>query len=122
MAMINPRKGAVIAAVIFGALRVAACSAHSTGGDTAPVSGTGGTAAGGKTASSGGHASAGGNASSAGATGTGDNGGILHIKDASAMRTTDSSCGAVAEVPEQITTYTEASVTDTITTLTPVAI
>jgi hypothetical protein len=34
----------------------------------------------------------------------------------------DSSCGAVVEKPEQIIHYTDASVTDTITTFTPVAL
>src|SRR5437762_1590521 len=46
---------------------------------------------------------------------------ILKIKDAGA-RTHDSSCGAIAESPEQITVYKEASVTDTTYTYTPVAL
>jgi len=48
---------------------------------------------------------------------------IFKISDAGAnVRTHDSSCGAVAEVPEQITVYKEASVTDTTFTYTPVAL
>jgi hypothetical protein len=54
--------------------------------------------------------------------GTGNMPGLLIIKDAGvSMRTNDSSCGAVAEVPESITVYTDATVTDTTYTLTPVA-
>src|SRR5690349_7479370 len=46
---------------------------------------------------------------------------VLKIKDGG-MRTHDSSCGAIAESPEQITVYKEASVTDTTYTYTPVAL
>jgi hypothetical protein len=46
---------------------------------------------------------------------------FFNVKDAS-VRTQDSSCGAVAEVPERITVYKEASVTDTTYTYTPVAL
>src|SRR5689334_25389637 len=54
--------------------------------------------------------------------GAGDNPGIFKIPDSGAtIRSHDSSCGAVAEVPEQIIKYTEASVTDTTYTSTPVA-
>jgi hypothetical protein len=49
---------------------------------------------------------------------------FFNIKDAGpgVVRSHDSSCGAVAEVPEQITVYKEASVTDTTYTYTPVAL
>jgi hypothetical protein len=55
--------------------------------------------------------------------GAGDNPGIFKIPDSGAtIRSHDSSCGAVSEVPEQIIKYTEASVTDTTYTSTPVAV
>jgi hypothetical protein len=59
----------------------------------------------------------------AGSQGAGDNPGIFKIPDSGAtVRSKDSSCGAVTEVPEQIIKYTEASVTDTTYTSTPVAV
>jgi hypothetical protein len=120
--MIRFRNLGTFAVVSLGALRLAACSAHSTGDDANPVTGSGGDRAGSGATGSGARKGTGGR-SSAGATGTGETGGTFHLKDASTTRLPpDASCGAVAEVPEQITKYIEASVTDTITTLTPVAI
>ena len=116
-------RGITCTLVCLGALRVVACSASTGGGSANAALGSSGGAAASAGGATGVKPGAGGGTSSAGSTGTAGDMGIFHIKDASvSMRTQDSSCGAVAEVPEQITVYTEASVTDTITTLTPVAI
>src|SRR5262249_39730964 len=120
--MVGVRSAGVFLVIGLG-FRLAACAPHS-GSDPNSSSEAGGAfqGSGGKT-STGAKSSSGGASSVAGSNGTGENGGVPHIKDAGTSRPpADSSCGAVAEVPEQITKYIEASVTDTITTLTPVAI
>lgn len=105
------------------AVRAMACSPNSAGGST-----IGFVSAGGSVATTGGapgsaaQTGSSGTWSAAGSTGTGSSGGIFHIKDGGTVRTHDSSCGAVAEVPDQIIVYTEASITDTYTTPAPVAI
>src|SRR5690348_2918049 len=96
--------------------RLAACAPHSGSDTSLGGQGGGDQGAGGSSESGGAKSRSGGASSVAGANGTGENGGIFHIKDAGTTRQPpDSSCGAVAEVPEQITKYIEASVTDTIT-------
>jgi hypothetical protein len=105
------------------AWRLVACSAS-----TVPGSGNGSL-----TGAGGGYAAFPGTGSAAGGSGmpafgfagstSNENPGIFKIPDSGAtIRTHDSSCGAVAEVPEQIIKYTEASVTDTTYSSTPVAV
>jgi hypothetical protein len=123
--MMTYKNCAAILTVGLCAWRLVACSANTgdSGNTIGPLNGAGGFGmvlpGSGSVAN---HAGAG-TPGFAGGSSTGNMPGLLIIKDSGvAMRTNDSSCGAVAEVPESITVYTDATVTDTTYTLTPVAI
>jgi hypothetical protein len=124
--MMTYKNYGAILCVGFCAWRLVACSAN-TGLDSigGPLSGAGGFGMVNVGTGSAGSVNKAGTPNFGGAqsTGTGNMPGLLTIKDSGvAIRSNDSSCGAVAEVPESITVYTDATVTDTTYTLTPVAI
>ncbi|HEX4335059.1 MAG TPA: vWA domain-containing protein [Polyangiaceae bacterium] len=124
--MITYKNYGAILCVGLCAWRLVACSANTgqgTGGGMLANSGGSGSILPPTGGASGSHGGA--PIGAAGVTsGTGSSGGMMFtIRDSgTTVRTHDSSCGAVAEVPEQITVYKEASVTDTTYTYTPVAL
>jgi len=123
--MITYKNYGAILCVGVCAWRLVACSANTgQGSASGPLSNAGGAYSAPPVSNAGSTAQGGAPTGFGGApTGAGNQGPMFTIRDAGAiMRVNDSSCGAVAEVPEQITVYKEASVTDTTYTLTPVAL
>lgn len=122
--MANPKFHFLLVVGAFTGSTYAACSP--SGGDE-PAFGsqgagsTGGQSSGGANA---GAATAGSNGASSGFANSGfGNGGLMFSSDGGvSSNVTDASCRAVTQEPEQIVVYHDATVTDTITTYSPVAL
>jgi uncharacterized protein YegL len=123
--MITYKNYGAILCVGLCAWRLVACSASTgQGAGGGPLANAGGSTSGFPSGAGAAVSTGGGSAAAGFTSGTGTQAPpMFTIKDAGTMvRAHDSSCGAVAEVPEQITIYKEASVTDTTYTSTPVAL